>query len=84
MTLARGLLVILSLVSNAETKCSPTSFYKNCWIRRFPGIFIDIDESQRRGAQLLRFYQEDSALQCSHACCITRNCKLTALIPEFC
>ncbi|KAJ8382789.1 hypothetical protein SKAU_G00035670 [Synaphobranchus kaupii] len=73
MTLARGLLVILSLVYNTETKCSPTSFYKNCWIRRFPGIFIDIDESQRRGAQLLKFYQEDSALKCSRTCCITRN-----------
>ncbi|KAG5845156.1 hypothetical protein ANANG_G00135840 [Anguilla anguilla] len=73
MTLARGLLVILSLVSNSEAKCSPTSFYKNCWIRRFPGIFIDIDESQRRGAQLLKFYQEDSALKCSRTCCITRN-----------
>ncbi|KAM4573294.1 uncharacterized protein mansc4 [Odontesthes bonariensis] len=73
MNVTRGLLAVLSLVYHTESRCSPTSYYKNCWIRRFPGIFIDIEESQRRGAQLLRLYQEESALKCSRTCCLSRN-----------
>ncbi|XP_055011806.1 MANSC domain-containing protein 4 [Boleophthalmus pectinirostris] len=67
------LLTLLSVVCYTESRCSPTSYYKNCWIRRFPGIYIDVEESLRRGAQLLRFYQEDTALKCSRTCCLTRN-----------
>ncbi|XP_034031929.1 MANSC domain-containing protein 4-like [Thalassophryne amazonica] len=73
MNVTRGLLTVLSLLCRAESGCSPTSYYGNCWIRRIPGIFIDIEESQRRGAQLLKLYQEESALKCSRACCLTRN-----------
>ncbi|KAM9351986.1 uncharacterized protein mansc4 [Symphorus nematophorus] len=73
MNVTWGLLTVLSLVCHTESRCSPTSYYKNCWIRRFPGIFIDIEESQRRGAQLLKFYQEETALKCSRTCCLTRN-----------
>ncbi|XP_029991485.1 MANSC domain-containing protein 4 [Sphaeramia orbicularis] len=68
-----GLLTVFGLLCHTEAKCSPTSYYKNCWIRRFPGIFIDIEESQRRGAQLLKHYQEETALKCSRTCCLTRN-----------
>ncbi|TWW75821.1 MANSC domain-containing protein 4-like [Takifugu flavidus] len=68
-----GFLTVLSLLCRTEARCSPTSYYKNCWIRRFPGIFIDVEESQRRGAQLLQHYQEESALKCSRTCCLTRN-----------
>ncbi|XP_068168752.1 MANSC domain-containing protein 4-like [Antennarius striatus] len=68
-----GLLTVLGLVCRGEARCSPNSYYKNCWIRRFPGVFIDIGESQRRGAQLLKFYQEETALECSRTCCLTRN-----------
>ncbi|KAF0040609.1 hypothetical protein F2P81_006507 [Scophthalmus maximus] len=73
MNVTRGLLAVLSVLRHAEASCSPTSYYKNCWIRRFPGIFLDIGESQRRGAQLLRHYQEETALKCSRTCCLTRN-----------
>ncbi|XP_028287659.1 MANSC domain-containing protein 4 [Parambassis ranga] len=73
MNIAWGLLAVLSLVCHTESRCSPTSYYKNCWIRRFPGIFIDVEESQRRGAQLLKYYQEETALKCSRTCCLTRN-----------
>ncbi|TDH09400.1 hypothetical protein EPR50_G00086340 [Perca flavescens] len=73
MNVTWGALMVLSLVCHTESRCSPTSYYKNCWIRRFPGIFIDIEESQRRGAQLLKYYQEETALKCSRTCCLTRN-----------
>ncbi|XP_056273784.1 MANSC domain-containing protein 4-like [Pseudoliparis swirei] len=73
MNVSRGLLTVLSLVCHTESRCSPTSYYKNCWIRRFPGIFIDVGESQRRGAQLLKSYREETALTCSRTCCLTRN-----------
>ncbi|XP_008310453.1 MANSC domain-containing protein 4 [Cynoglossus semilaevis] len=73
MNVTWGLLTVLSVVCHTESRCSPTTYYKNCWIRRFPGIFIDIAESQRRGAQLLRSYQEETALKCSRTCCLTRN-----------
>lgn len=79
MKVTWGLLTVLSLVCHTESRCSPTSYYKNCWIRRFPGIFIDIEESQRRGAQLLKYYQEETALKCSRTCCLTRNCELCSL-----
>jgi len=75
MNVSRGLLTVLSLVCHTESRCSPTSYYKNCWIRRFPGIFIDVGESQRRGAQLLKSYREETALTCSRTCCLTRNCE---------
>ncbi|XP_017289737.1 MANSC domain-containing protein 4 [Kryptolebias marmoratus] len=73
MIAAGALVTVLSLVCHAESRCSPTTYYKNCWIRRFPGIFINMEESQRRGAQLVKFYQEESALKCSRTCCLTRN-----------
>ncbi|XP_034735286.1 MANSC domain-containing protein 4-like [Etheostoma cragini] len=73
MNVTWGVLTVLSLVCHTDSRCSPTSYYKNCWIRRFPGIFIDIEESQRRGAQLLKYYQEETALKCSRTCCLTRN-----------
>lgn len=83
MTVPWGLLTILSLVYHTESRCSPTTYYKNCWIRQYPGIFIDIEESQRRGAQLLKYYQEETALKCSRTCCLTRNCKFTVIV-HFC
>ncbi|KAF7701881.1 mucin-2-like [Silurus meridionalis] len=66
-------LSVLSLVSYTKSQCSSTSYYRNCWIRRFPGLHVDADESQRRGAQLLRLYREESAQNCSRACCLTSN-----------
>ncbi|KAM6936989.1 uncharacterized protein mansc4 [Xenentodon cancila] len=83
MNATRGLLALLGLVCHAESRCSPTAYYKNCWIRQFPGIFIDIEESQRRGAQLLRFYQEDTALKCSRSCCLMRNLSCNLAIFHY-
>ncbi|KAI5614870.1 hypothetical protein C0J50_11024, partial [Silurus asotus] len=66
-------LSVLSLVSYTKSQCSSTSYYRNCWIRRFPGLHVDAEESQRRGAQLLRVYRDESAQNCSRACCLTSN-----------
>lgn len=75
MIVTLRLLSILSLVSSTESECSSTSYYRNCWIRRFPGLHVDAEESQRRGAQLLQLYRGDSAQNCSRACCLTSNCE---------
>ncbi|XP_020515805.2 MANSC domain-containing protein 4 [Labrus bergylta] len=83
MNVTWGLLTVLGLVCHTESRCSPTSYYKNCWIRRFPGIFINIEESQRRGAQLLQSYQEETALKCSRTCCLTRNFSCNLAIFHF-
>ncbi|NXX74073.1 MANS4 protein, partial [Urocolius indicus] len=66
-------LLVLGLAVESDSLCSPTTFYKNCWIRRFPGLLIDLQESQKRGAQVLKSYAEVSAEQCSRTCCLLRN-----------
>ncbi|NWW35848.1 MANS4 protein, partial [Panurus biarmicus] len=66
-------LLLLSLAGECQCLCSPTAFYRNCWIRRFPGLLVDLRESQRRGAQLLKGYAESSPQQCSRTCCLLRN-----------
>ncbi|NXT50675.1 MANS4 protein, partial [Pluvianellus socialis] len=66
-------LLVLALAVESDSLCSPTTFYKNCWIRRFPGLLVDLQESQKRGAQVLKIYAEVSPQQCSRTCCLLRN-----------
>ncbi|XP_056367113.1 MANSC domain-containing protein 4 [Oenanthe melanoleuca] len=66
-------LLLLALPGERQGLCPPTAFYKSCWIRRFPGLQVDLRESQRRGARLLKGYAEPSPQQCSRACCLLRN-----------
>ncbi|KAM4901316.1 MANSC domain-containing protein 4 [Sylvia borin] len=65
-------LLLLALAGESQCLCSPT-FYRNCWIRRFPGLLVDVRESRRRGAQLLRASAETSAQQCGRTCCLLSN-----------
>uniref|UniRef100_A0A8C5UAI7 MANSC domain containing 4 n=1 Tax=Malurus cyaneus samueli TaxID=2593467 RepID=A0A8C5UAI7_9PASS len=69
----RAVLLLLALAGECQSLCSSTAFYKNCWIRRFPSLLVDLRESQRRGAQLLKGYAEVSPQQCSRTCCLLRN-----------
>uniref|UniRef100_A0A8B9PYV2 MANSC domain containing 4 n=1 Tax=Apteryx owenii TaxID=8824 RepID=A0A8B9PYV2_APTOW len=66
-------LSVLALAMESDSLCSPTAFYKNCWIRRFPGLLIDLQQSQQRGAQVLKIYSEVSSQQCSRNCCLLKN-----------
>ncbi|XP_043938649.1 MANSC domain-containing protein 4 [Protopterus annectens] len=76
-------LLIIGLFSGLESRCSSTIFYKNCWIQRFPGFFIDIIESQKKGAQLIKLYRETSAQQCSRKCCLSKNVSCNLAIFYF-
>uniref|UniRef100_A0A6J0T299 MANSC domain-containing protein 4 n=1 Tax=Pogona vitticeps TaxID=103695 RepID=A0A6J0T299_9SAUR len=76
--------LLLSLVWRTDSLCSPTTFFKNCWIRRFPGLTIDLEHSQRRGAHVLKLYTELTAQQCSRTCCLLKNvsCNLAVFYYE--
>uniref|UniRef100_A0A8C1QCT5 MANSC domain-containing protein n=1 Tax=Cyprinus carpio TaxID=7962 RepID=A0A8C1QCT5_CYPCA len=83
MTVPWSLLWILGLICSSDSSCSPTSYYKSCWIRRYPGLYVDIEESQRRGAHILKLYHEESAVKCSRACCLTRNFSCNLAVFHF-
>ncbi|NXO83567.1 MANS4 protein, partial [Sitta europaea] len=67
------LLLLLALAGHSQRLCSPTAFYKGCWMRRLPGLLVDLRASQRSGARLLRGYAESSPQQCSRTCCLLSN-----------
>ncbi|XP_028584428.2 MANSC domain-containing protein 4 [Podarcis muralis] len=76
--------LLLGWAWRSDCICSPTTYYKNCWIRRFPGLTVDLERSQRRGAYILKVYTEATAQQCSRTCCLLKNvsCNLAVFYGE--
>ncbi|XP_063301408.1 MANSC domain-containing protein 4 [Pelobates fuscus] len=76
------LLDVPGIISRSNILCPPTSFYHECWIRRFPGLFLNLPGSQKRGARILQKQSDVSASLCSRKCCDQVPCNMAAFMDN--
>ncbi|XP_069758399.1 uncharacterized protein [Narcine bancroftii] len=83
MILTLILLVSFPALPRSSPRCSPTVFYRNCWLRHFPGVLIDLPLSMSRGAHLVNYYHAKTARHCSRTCCQLENATCNTAVFSF-
>ncbi|KAM9311464.1 MANSC domain-containing protein 4 [Gastrophryne carolinensis] len=88
VTLEAALVLLFSLLDlppalcMSRALCPHTTFYHGCWIRRFPGLRLNLSGSERRGVRVLQRYPEPSAQICSRRCCDQESCNVAVFYSE--
>ncbi|KAM4747771.1 MANSC domain-containing protein 4 isoform 1-T2 [Rhinophrynus dorsalis] len=88
LSLGSVILLLVSLLDvpgslcRSSALCPHTSFYHDCWIRRFPGLFLNLPGSVQHGAQVLQSQGEPTAQLCSRKCCDHASCNLAVFYSE--
>ncbi|KAM5170827.1 MANSC domain-containing protein 4 [Mantella aurantiaca] len=77
------LLDFLPFLCMSSALCPHTTFYHDCWIRRFPGLFLSFSVSEQRGARVLQTHPEPSAHLCSRKCCDQESCNVAIFYTEL-
>ncbi|XP_053318137.1 MANSC domain-containing protein 4 [Spea bombifrons] len=70
------------LLCKFNALCPHTVFYHDCWIRRFPGLFVSLAGSEQRGARVLQAKPEVSAYLCSRKCCDKAPCNMAVFYSD--